>query len=197
MRPVQPTVEDYAFWARCTPVLLAQRVALLRSMVKRRVLSLVVSGAIAGFLWWRLDEVSTTWAVVLLGSVGFSAAMLLATTLRLWRGNRMLNGIEDRPALRIDPLGVIVFEPTGPIRIRWEQVDQVGARAHLDLPGPELVVRRRLPSQPRPTRAERRAAEYRVPFLYLDVLPGTIDSAVRAHTGGRMSLDLSRLDRII
>ena len=88
-------------------------------------------------------------------------------------------------ALRVDPLGMIVDDISiGPQRLVWPALDIIAGRPHGQLPGPELVIGRG--DQP----------AWTVPFMYLDVMPGTIDSAVRAHTQDIRVLDLTPMDKV-
>jgi hypothetical protein len=92
--------------------------------------------------------------------------------------------VQQRPALRIDPLGLVLDEPAGPVRVPWDMVRGIDAKARSLLPGPQLRVHRA------------GAPDWLVPMSYLDCMPGTIDSAIRSHTTDRRCLDLSALDRI-
>ena len=90
----------------------------------------------------------------------------------------------ERPALRIDPLGLVIDEAAGPVRVHWQEICEIGAKAHTPLPGPELRLRRQ------------GGPDWLVPFGFLDVMPGTIDSAIRAQTANQRALDLARLSRV-
>ena len=88
-------------------------------------------------------------------------------------------------ALRVDPLGMVVDDVKyGPQRLTWPVIDIICGRPHQPLPGPELVIGRS------------GQGLWTVPFLYLDVMPGTIDSAVRAHTQDNRDLDMTPLDKV-
>ena len=119
------------------------------------------------------------------------AAGLLITVITFMNGvvSAIFGGIilERMPAgnaLRVDPLGVVLDDvKTGPQRVIWPAIDLIGSAARGALPGPELVIGRS------------GSSEWTVPFMFLDVLPGTIDSAVRAHTQDARDLDLTQLDK--
>ena len=124
-------------------------------------------------IWLLLAGMLVT--VVTFMSVASRTAMAAILQLRMPQGN----------ALRVDPLGMIVDDlHLGPQRITWPAINLIGGRPHGQLPGPELVIGR--PGQP----------AWTVPFLYLDVMPGTIDSAIRAHTQDARNLDLSPMDKL-
>jgi len=122
------------------------------------------------------------WALV--SFLGITYILLALAVLRVSQMMTFTSRLVDRPALRVDPLGLVIDEASGPVRVRWGEVREVGAKAHTPLPGPELWLRRT------------NGTEWRVPFGFLDCLPGTIDSAIRAHTGDQRTLDVSRLSRI-
>lgn len=182
---MQPTAEDYAFVTSYTPVPLANAVAMLRSRLRRQVFSALISIVVSVVLWIVIKDKSTFFRVLMIGSAAFSVLLTIVLALRLWRARRMLAKLETGPALRIDPLGLVLATPGGFERLRWSEVHRIGAKPRGKLPGPELVVHRGDKKQ------------WRIPFMYLDVMPGSIDSAIRAHTSGRMVLDLAKLDRII
>jgi len=85
-------------------------------------------------------------------------------------------------ALRVDALGIVYDGARGAQRVEWTTTPIVAGRQRGTLPGPELVVGR---------------PGWSVPFMYLDVMPGTVDSAVRAATMNARTLDLSPMDKVI
>jgi hypothetical protein len=178
--------EDYAFTAQFTPVAMARAASGLRKQILVRVISMGISWGIAFILWWYYGRPTSGylfWALIIGASIPL--IWLIVTGVRLALLKNRLAAIGTGPAVRIDPLGLVIAAENGPKRIPWAQVTHIGAKAHLGVVGPELVVQ------------AQGAQDWRTPFSYLDVLPGTIDSAIRAHTGGRRSLDLSKLDRVI
>jgi hypothetical protein len=178
--------EDYAFVAQFSPMSLARTAATLGQQVRSRLLSVFFGLLIVGVLWFSYGRPTSGFgAAVLLGMLCVPIAWLVATLLRLGLVKGRLASIMVGPALRVDPLGLVIADANGPVRVPWDQVGGLGTKAHMFLPGPELVVKRT------------GAPDWRVPFSYLDVLPGTIDSAIRAHTGGRRSLSTTPLDRFI
>jgi len=109
--------------------------------------------------------------------------MWMSGVVKLICANLLLQRVPAGNALRVDALGVVADELTGPHRIAWHDHPIITGRQHQDLPGSELVVQR-------PGRDP-----WTMPFLYFDVLPGTIDSAIRAATQDARTLDLTPLDR--
>lgn len=125
-------------------------------------------------LWLIIAGLIVTVATVAGGDVRLATAAIVLA--RLPQGN----------ALRVDALGVVVDDAQwGPQRVPWTQIGAITGRAHQSLPGPELVIGRG--GQP----------NWSVPFMFLDVLPGTIDSAVRANTANQRQLDLCPLDKVV
>ena len=124
------------------------------------------------------------WLVwLLLAGILVTVIMWMTGVAKLICANLLLPRVPNGNALRVDALGLVIDELTGPRRIVWDHHPIVTARQHQDLPGSELVI------------AEPGRPPWAVPFLYLDVLPGTIDSAIRAATQDARSLDLKPLDK--
>ena len=125
-------------------------------------------------IWMLLAGLLITSAIIGSSLGKLSMAAILLT--RLPQGN----------ALRVDALGLVVDDTTlGPQRVTWPAIGYIKGRARQGLPGPELAVG----YGGRPA--------WTVPFMYLDALPGTIDSAIRANTKNTGQLDLCPLDNII
>ena len=124
------------------------------------------------------------WLVwILLAGMMVTVIMWMTGVAKLICANLLLVRMPSGNALRVDALGLVTDELSGPQRVAWDVHPVITARQHQDLPGSELVVQR-------PGRAS-----WSVPFLYLDVLPGTIDSAIRAATSDVRTIDLKPLDR--
>ena len=121
---------------------------------------------------------------VLLAGLSITVVTLLNGAVRVATASLLLSRMPQGPALRVDPLGMVVDDDkNGPERLIWPAIDLISGRPHAALPGPELVIGRSGRSV------------WSVPFMYLDVMPGTIDSAVRAHTQDCRELDLSPMDK--
>ena len=112
--------------------------------------------------------------------------MFLGGATRLVTGAILLARLPQGAALRIDAAGMLldVGQPE-PQRVAWPAIDLIAGRPRQALPGPELVIGRSGQSL------------WTMPFLFFDVLPGTIDSAIRASTHDGRDLDLSAMDKII
>lgn len=182
---MRPNPEDYAFVTNFSPLPMAKAVAGLRSKMKSALISSVISLLITGFIYWRNRPVEGVFKWVLIAFLVLAVARPIITAIRLWRANRILNRIEMGPALRVDPLGLVLSLDTGFERVEWDRINEVGSKQRHKLPGHELVIG-----------FTDTKKKWRVPFAFLDVMPGSIDSAFRAHTLGNVTLDLSKLDRV-
>ena len=121
---------------------------------------------------------------LLLAGLSVTVVTLLNGAVRVATASILLSRMPEGPVLRVDPLGMVVDDDkNGPERLVWPAIDLISGRPRSALPGPELVIGRSGRSV------------WSVPFMYLDVMPGTIDSAVRAHTQDRRELDLSPMDK--
>ena len=133
----------------------------------------------SGAYGWLNDTTVWLW----LGLIAISAATLSVATLQTTDLAILAASLQQRPALRIDPLGLVLDDASGPVRVPWASVRGIGAQAQSLLPGAQLRVQRD------------GAPDWFVPFSFLDVMPGTIDSAIRAHTRDQRTLNLASLDR--
>jgi hypothetical protein len=135
--------------------------------------------------YYELFDDAAVWSVasglLLAFPVGLGASAVLQMTGLAWTISDMATG----PALRVDPAGLVVAASHGPVRIVWDDVEALSAQAHTSMPGHELIVR------------SDTGFSWKVPFVFLDSLPGSIDSAVRAATDNSWSLDVGRLNRVI
>ncbi|MDR1354959.1 MAG: hypothetical protein LBJ43_01610 [Propionibacteriaceae bacterium] len=133
------------------------------------------------------DPVTLDWSMWLIASMlGLVVARMGHGTANMAHLVNLLTDMPVGPALRIDAAGVALADPRtpGPDRASWNEIN-ISARAHTQTPGAELVVR------------WSDGRSWSVPFLYLNVLPGTIDSAIRSATLGARVLSLHKLDRIV
>jgi hypothetical protein len=142
-------------------------------------MSVAEAAPLIAYVWPR-----HTFVWVLLTGLIITIVNLGLGTFQLASAGLLVAGMATGPALRVDPIGVVLDDSGRAQRIAWPQVGVIGAKAHADLAGNELVV-----SRPG-------LADWRVPFRFLDVMPGTIDSAIRAHTMDERTLDLTRLDKV-
>ena len=131
----------------------------------------------------KLDIFADWLMWLLLAGMMITIILMITNTAKLIGANLLLLRVPSGNALRVDALGLIVDDLSGPRRFTWDANPLITARQHQDLPGSELVIGH--PGQ----------APWAMPFLYLDVLPGSVDSAVRAATQDVRTLDLTPLDK--
>ena len=126
--------------------------------------------------------VFSDWLIwLLMAGLMVTLIMLVVSITKVAEARILVARVPVGNALRVDALGVVYDDVAGPQRVEWTEKPIVAGRQRGALPGPELVI-----GQPR----------WSVPFMYLDVMPGTIDSAVRAATMNARTLDLRPLDRM-
>lgn len=177
-----------AFIVGYTPVRAAGRVARAESLMRRALLSIVLYVAISVGLWfWLRHELSL--GQVLIGGIP-SAAIVLGFVVWRWlelrSARKSLAAVPAGQALRIDHRGITVDagkQTDGARSYDWTGLSALRAGGTRVGPGPQLIV-------------EHAQGKWAVPLSYLDTLPGTIDSAVRAYSGGLRGLDLSGLDTL-
>ncbi len=162
------------------PMPATQRVAHYRALIRSRLIwfGLAIVICIGVYVWQRasLDAVSTV-ALFVMG-LGFSAVWVVIAVVGYLAAKRSLDSIGDGVAVTVDRQGIDIAGA----RTEWANVTKVGtSRGRLGV-GPDLVV----------TNAT--GATRTVPLSYLDTMPGTLDSAIRAYSAGRQWLDTSGLD---
>jgi len=129
--------------------------------------------------------ISDDWLVWMLMAFSLlTVAMAVFAAAKLTTANILRARLPQGNALRVDALGLVVDDIRGPQRVKWTENTAIAGRQRGNLPGPELVINR---PGGRP---------WSVPFMYLDVMPGTVDSALRAATGDARTLDLAPLDKV-
>jgi hypothetical protein len=151
-------------------------------MLRSRLVSLGISIVIliVIFIWQHdrfLDNplpMILVYAVVLLGGIGWVVGMLIAYR----AARRAVAGDRHGVALRVDRRGLeLAGQP-----IPWASLGSLETTKGSWPQGPGL----------RAATTDGRSVE--VPLEQLPVLPATLDSTVRAYSGGRFGLDLSALD---
>jgi hypothetical protein len=157
------------------------RLAAAAAAVHRRLLWLGLAAFMCLMIWVaqrsQLDR-GTTIALFAAG-VGYSLLWLVWALIAQVRARRVLRGIGQGIALRIGRWGIDIHGATLP----WSAVTAVRAvRRPGSSFGPDLVVE------------DASGAARALPWLYLDALPGAVDSAVQAYTAGARCLDVSKLD---
>lgn len=174
-----------AFIVGYSPVRAAGRVAKAESLMRRAVLSLVIFLVVSVGLWlWLRGELST--GQILLG---FVPAAVVVLGFLVWRwvelraARKSLQVVPAGEALRIDHHGIHADGSRTPVAFDWTGLSEISVTGRRLGVGPDLTLRNA-------------QTEWKVPVSYLDTLPGTIDSAIRAYSGGRRGLDLSGMDSI-
>ena len=122
---------------------------------------------------------------VLMAGLMVTGIMLIVGVTKVAEARILLARIPFGNALRVDALGLVYDDLRGPQRLEWAAGPVIAGRQRGALPGTELAIGR----SGKPA--------WSVPFMYLDVMPGTIDSAVRAATMNARTLDLSPLDKVV
>lgn len=154
----------------------ARRSAAKKNLIGR-IVSLVFSGIISGLIWWFLRDQLGSFAWLL--ALGFLLPLgyLVHAIVNLRRAGRDLAAVHDGLALGLGRDGLLVEQSWLP----WSEVGRVEAR-------------------PRPGRSDRLVVAPRegdpldVPLDFLTVMPATLDSGIRALSGGRRHLDFTALD---
>lgn len=182
-----------AFIVGYSPVRAAGRVARAESLMRRAVLSVAIYLGISAIVWWTTrNQISFT--QFLWGGV-IGAVLVLGFIIWRWvelrSARRSLGRVPAGEAVRIDHRGLHLdgdAEPGShdgrvPTTFDWSGLKDIRAAGTKVGAGPNMVI-------------EHQEGAWEVPLSYLDTLPGTIDSAIRAYSGGRRGLDLSGLDSI-
>lgn len=174
-----------AFVVGYSPVRAAGRVAKAQSLRKRAWLSVALYVAISVALWFWLRDQLSTWQIL----VGFIPTAAIVLGFLVWRflelraARRSLGSVPAGEALRIDHRGIHVDAAGAAQQFDWAHLHEISVGGRRLGAGPDLSL----------TGAQQ---TWKVPVSFLDTLPGTIDSAIRAYSGGRRSLDLSGMDSI-
>lgn len=183
--PVAPP-QPGTFVVGYNPVPTANLVSTRRTRMMMRIVSLAITLAInALFLYFTRDQ-GGAWRWWVAGvSTAISVVYLAVSVIQVWRASRALARIGHGEALQIGRDG-LVFDPQGQgVVIPAEQLAFFGTGGRAPVPGSNLVIR------------TTDGAQFRVPLMYLDAMPGTLDGAIRAYSGGRLELDVSSLDSML
>jgi hypothetical protein len=162
------------------PLPAAERVAHYQGLVRSRLIWLGIGVVLLLAMWFwlrdQLDAVQTIWMFVIgLAFSGIWLVLAIVLYLSARRGLDRINAIQGY-AIRVDPQGIEVAGKT----VAWP-----------DVAGIATV--RRLGGQPRLTLRDTSGSTTSVPITFLDTLPGTLDSAIRAYSRGTQWIDTSTL----
>ncbi len=161
------------------PEAVRAKVARWRSLLIQRIITMVISIGIAAAIWYFFAEQIGWFGPWLVGSAvvgGLVWVIVSVTGFLLTRrdGREVIGG----PAFAVTPAGVW----SAGLWLTWPEVGSFQAPPGRFGRSPRLLVQGR----------DGRASA--VPMEYLSALPASLDSAVRALSGGRCWIDLSRLD---
>lgn len=173
------------FVVHYTPVAMAQRAAKLRVVVRRRVVSLLISAVVTVGLFFVFDvAVGSGYFWLLVASLAYSVVLLIVSIVKMYRARKTTSKVPHGPALQVDARGLVLATSPEGERVDWEQISLLKGLNRFLNPGPRLQIKWGSQSQ------------WSVPIILLDALPGTIDSAMRAYSRGRFGLDLSAVDEL-
>lgn len=157
-----------------------ERVARRRRMLISRLISFAITVAvvIGLYLWQRSRTPGAGLVVLSIVIVVIALAWVVAYAIGYRRAKRQRAEVGSGLALRVGRPGV---EVAG-LFARWEEVAALGA------------VRGRLGASPRLQLTTTGGSQASVAWDQIEVWPATLDSAVRAYSGGRRGVDLEALD---
>jgi hypothetical protein len=161
------------------PLPAAERVAYYNGQVRSRLLWLGMAIVICLALWlWQAGQLNLGQSLALFGAgIGYSLIWLLIAVIGLITARTVLNRIGQGLAMNIGRWGIGVLDSSA----SWSQITEITTTRGGIGTGPALVVKT--------TQGDLK----RIPLMHLDAMPGTIDAAVRAYSGGSRWLDTSRL----
>lgn len=196
---------DQSLEVAFNPVPAAGRVARHQATRLRLALEALVV-VVVGAVIWAVSRKSFNIGTLLGMLVAWLVLFLILfviQSLRLRSARKALLTIDEGTALRIDPTGVAMRRSLRDVRgsrtsftdvvadpgesdldlVAWNRVGQLAVLGTSMGAGPVLRVE------------DDAGHRWEVALSWLDALPGTIDSAARAWSGGREGLDVSALDR--
>ena len=162
-----------------TPARAAQRVAAARRMIRQRIIWLGIAVVMCVVIVaWQWTVMSTGQKVtVFVAGIGYSLIWLAIAFVGWAKARTVLDGIGQGVAVSIGQRGIFIVGTP----VEWADVAKVAAGRPGRFRAEALSV----------TTAT--GGTLSVPLESLDTMPGTIDSAVRAFSGGVHSLDLGSL----
>lgn len=174
------------FAVALTPLPTAARVAKHRSALRWRIISALISLVILIVIVVVLNPGwSQNWTITFFVLWTLSTGIWLALTfVALHRAKRDLASISHGDALLIDRQGLTFLHPRQR-SAAWPEISALKITGPSFGAGPRLVME---------VAGEKVAG---VPMSFLDAMPSAIDSAVTAHSLGRVRLDVSDMDRML
>lgn len=170
-----------------TPVPTANLLATRKRGVVGRVISLIITLGFNALFWWLTRNQEGDWRWWIIGvTTGLSVLYVVIAIIQVWRASRALQKIGSGVALDINRHG-LWWDPQGENAtfISLSDIAFIGTKGRAPVPGTNLAIE------------TTSGARYRVPLMYLDALPGTLDGALRAYSGGAVLLDVSSLDALL
>ena len=146
-----------------------------------RVAGMVLSFGICLFIYFQLGQ---EWSLIMVAAMfgvwfSVSAFWLVVSAVSWVSASRDLRRIGTGPAVTVSSSGIGLNGR----RFAWPEVSRVWAAGGYSGAGPKLVV-------------QTYAGDWeQIPFSFLDVMPGTLDAALRAY--GRPGLDVRPLDDLL
>ncbi|MDR0488010.1 MAG: hypothetical protein LBG99_01155 [Propionibacteriaceae bacterium] len=161
------------------PMSAANRVAYAKSQIRSRVLWLIMSIVICTVIWmWRRATLTPVYTGLLFGiGLTYSVIWLIIAIMNHSRAKKALAAITPGVAAIVDRNG-IWLQGTG---MAWTEILKIDIAPGKFGGSPSLNV----------TRADGFVASISVADL--DVMPGTIDAAVRSYSAGTQHVDTSTL----
>ena len=155
------------------------RVLNARRMIPRRVIWLIISVIVCGFLWiWLRRGLSPLFAAIFFGiGIAYSVISLILAIVAWNNAKDIYASITPGVAVAVDRNGCWLQG----IGMAWPEISRIhitpgrfGRLASLDI-----------------TRLDGMVSS--IPLPDLDVMPGTIDAAIRSYSGGKQHIDISKL----
>ncbi|MCL2783980.1 MAG: hypothetical protein FWD55_00810 [Propionibacteriaceae bacterium] len=161
------------------PMSAANKVAYYSGQIRVRILWLIVAIAICAWIWiWQRSVLTPQVTGMLFGvGIAYSAIWLALAVINWRRAKSALAAISPGVAAAVDRRG-IWLQGTG---MAWPEIGSVAIKTGRFSSSPRLLV----------TRIDGQVISISVADL--DVMPGTIDAAVRTFSSGTQWIDTSKL----
>jgi len=161
------------------PMSAANRVAYYSKQIRSRLLWLLVSVVICVWVWiWQQTMLSTKQGALLLGLGIFYSLIWLGIAVINWsRAKSALSAISPGVAVAIDRHGIWI----GNTGMQWPEIEQVS------------ILPNRFGGSANLTVTTQDGQVSSISVANLDVMPGTIDAAIRSYSAGTQWIDTSKL----